>query len=95
MGKFNFTGKFKRDAVAQIVERGHSTAEVSQRIGVKQGLHQTPCRCIISLRHFYRGRALPYRIFIFETLLVMGRNHWFILPMACRDVKRHVLLLLA
>ena len=34
MGKFNFTEEFKREAVAQIVERGYSTAEVSQRLGV-------------------------------------------------------------
>jgi transposase len=34
MGKFNFIEEFKREAVAQIVERGYSTAEVSQRLGV-------------------------------------------------------------
>ena len=34
MGKFNFTDEFKREAVAQIVERGYSTADVSQRLGV-------------------------------------------------------------
>ena len=34
MGKFNFSDEFKREAVAQIVERGYSTAEVSQRLGV-------------------------------------------------------------
>ena len=34
MGKFNFTDEFKREAVAQIVERGYSPAEVSQRLGV-------------------------------------------------------------
>ena len=34
MGNINFTDKFKREAVAQIVERGYSTSEVSQRLGV-------------------------------------------------------------
>ena len=34
MGKFNFTDEFKREAVSQIVERGYSPAEVSQRLGV-------------------------------------------------------------
>ena len=34
MGKFNFSEEFKRDAVAQIIDRGYSTAEVSQRLGV-------------------------------------------------------------
>jgi len=34
MGKLNFTDEFKREAVAQIVERGYSTAEVYQRLGV-------------------------------------------------------------
>ena len=34
MGKFNFSDEFKREAVAQIVERGSSTAEVSLRLGV-------------------------------------------------------------
>ena len=34
MGKFNFSDEFKREAVAQIVERGYSAAEVSQRLGV-------------------------------------------------------------
>ena len=34
MGNINFTDKIKREAAAQIVERGHSTSEVSQRLGV-------------------------------------------------------------
>ena len=34
MGKPNFSDEFKRDAVAQIVERGYPVAEVSQRLGV-------------------------------------------------------------
>ena len=33
MGKPNFSDEFKRDAVAQIVERGYPVAEVSQRLG--------------------------------------------------------------
>lgn len=34
MGKCNFSEEFKRDAVAQITERGYPVAEVSQRLGV-------------------------------------------------------------
>ena len=34
MGKANFSDDFKRDAVAQITERGYPVAEVSQRLGV-------------------------------------------------------------
>ena len=34
MGKLNFSEAFKRDAVAQITERGYPVAEVSQRLGV-------------------------------------------------------------
>ena len=33
MGKPNFSDEFKRDAVAQIAERGYPVAEVSQRLG--------------------------------------------------------------
>lgn len=36
MGKVNFSDDFKRDAVAQITERGYRIAEVSQRLGVSQ-----------------------------------------------------------
>lgn len=36
MGKANFSDEFKRDAVAQITERGYPVAEVSQRLGVSQ-----------------------------------------------------------
>jgi transposase len=36
MGKANFSEEFKRDAVAQIVERGYPVAEVSHRLGVSQ-----------------------------------------------------------
>ena len=36
MGKANFSDDFKRDAVAQITERGYRVAEVSQRLGVSQ-----------------------------------------------------------
>ena len=36
MGKGNFTEDFKRDAVAQIVDRGYPVAEVSRRLGVSQ-----------------------------------------------------------
>ncbi len=34
MGKGNFSDDFKRDAVAQITERGYPVAEVSRRLGV-------------------------------------------------------------
>lgn len=34
MGKANFSDDFKRDAVAQITERGYPVAEVSARLGV-------------------------------------------------------------
>ena len=33
MGKPNFSDEFKRDAMAQITERGYPLAEVSQRLG--------------------------------------------------------------
>jgi transposase len=36
MGRANFSEEFKRDAVAQITERGYPVAEVSQRLGVSQ-----------------------------------------------------------
>ena len=36
MGKPNFSDEFKRDAVAQITERGYPVAEVSQWLGVSQ-----------------------------------------------------------
>lgn len=34
MGRGNFSEEFKRDAVAQITERGYRVADVSQRLGV-------------------------------------------------------------
>ena len=34
MGKANFSGAFKRDAVAQITDREYPVAGVSQRLGV-------------------------------------------------------------
>jgi transposase len=36
MGKANFSEEFKRDAVAQITERGYPVSEVSKRLGVSQ-----------------------------------------------------------
>jgi len=36
MGKPSFSDEFKRDAVAQITDRGYRVAEVSQRLGVSQ-----------------------------------------------------------
>ncbi|GGD77073.1 transposase [Croceicoccus mobilis] len=36
MGKPNFSDEFKRDAVAQIIERGYPVVEVSERLGVSQ-----------------------------------------------------------
>ena len=35
MGKGDFSDEFKRDAVAQITERGYPVSEVSQRLGVR------------------------------------------------------------
>lgn len=34
MGKTNFSDDFKRDAVAQITERGYPVSEASERLGV-------------------------------------------------------------
>ena len=34
MGMSNFSDEFKRDAVAQITERGYPVSEASQRLGV-------------------------------------------------------------
>jgi hypothetical protein len=45
MGKPNFSDEFKRDAVAQITERGYPVAEVSQRLtawAVSPDLRFTP-----------------------------------------------------
>ena len=36
MGDYNYSDDFKRDAVAQITERGYPVAEVSKRLGVSQ-----------------------------------------------------------
>lgn len=36
MGTGNFSDDFKRDAVAQITDRGYPVAEVSKRLGVSQ-----------------------------------------------------------
>ena len=36
MGTVNFSDDFKRDAVAQITERGYPVKEVSARLGVSQ-----------------------------------------------------------
>jgi transposase len=36
MGKGNYSDEFKRDAVAQITERGYPVGEVAQRLGVSQ-----------------------------------------------------------
>ena len=34
MSGIRFTDEFKRDAVAQVVERGYSVSEVSERLGI-------------------------------------------------------------
>ena len=36
MGKANFTEDFKRDAVAQVTERGYPVAEVAARLGISK-----------------------------------------------------------
>ena len=46
-----FTDEFKRDAVAQITERGYPVAEVSKRLGVSQH----------SLQAWRRNRSRPSR----------------------------------
>lgn len=33
-GRIKYTEEFKKDAVAQVVDRGHSVLEVSRRLGV-------------------------------------------------------------
>ena len=46
MGKANFSDDFKRDAVAQISERGYPVAEVWQRLGVSQhSLYEWKKKC--------------------------------------------------
>jgi transposase-like protein len=44
MGKPNFSDEFKRDAVAQITERGYPVAEVSEHRD--QFRVRTMCRCL-------------------------------------------------
>ncbi|MBU2936238.1 transposase [Pacificibacter marinus] len=34
MSGIRFTDEFKRDAVAQVVDRGYSVAEASERLGI-------------------------------------------------------------
>ncbi len=34
MGTSNFSEEFKRDAVAQVTERGHAVADVAKRLGI-------------------------------------------------------------
>jgi transposase-like protein len=41
MGKGNFSDDFKRDAVAQISERGYPVSEVSERLGNIRSLPQS------------------------------------------------------
>jgi len=36
MGRADFSDEFKRDALAQITERGFRLAEISERFGVSQ-----------------------------------------------------------
>jgi transposase len=37
MSGIRFTDEFKRDAVAQVLDRGYSVAEVSERLGISRG----------------------------------------------------------
>lgn len=49
MGKSNFSDDFKRDAVAQITERGYPVAEVSERLGVSTySLYQWKKKFVVS-----------------------------------------------
>lgn len=55
MGKPNFSDEFKRDAVAQITERGYPVAEVSQRFEVstsRSRLRHTSAACRSVQRSF-------------------------------------------
>jgi len=65
MSGIRFTDEFKRDAVAQVVDRGYSVAEVSERLGtpltgrrfVKQICREgAPSLCTHGRRSF-RSRA--------------------------------------
>jgi len=46
MGKVNFSDDFKRDAVAQINERGYPVAEVSQRLPKLQAAPHGSCQAV-------------------------------------------------
>ena len=43
MSGIRFTDEFKRDAVAQVVDRGYSVAEVSERLGISTKSLYTWC----------------------------------------------------
>ena len=38
MSGIGFTHEFKRDAVAQVVDRGYSVVEVSERLGISKNI---------------------------------------------------------
>ncbi|NVO29142.1 transposase [Donghicola sp. C2-DW-16] len=54
MGTVNFTEKFKRDAVAQVTERGYPVKEVSERLDVS-----THSLCAWKHKHAHDGMLSP------------------------------------
>jgi transposase-like protein len=53
-----FTDEFKRDAVAQVVERGYAVSEVAERLGI------IPSRCTRGSRSFQSHRMYEPRFWI-------------------------------
>ena len=55
MGTANFTDEFKRDAVAQITERGYPIKEVSERLGGQSAL----ASCLEAQSSGTRSASMP------------------------------------
>jgi hypothetical protein len=66
MSKSNFSDEFKRDAVAQITERGYPVAEVSERLGVSQHLYRPRFVTTLMLPQRVRSTVLVQTVFQFE-----------------------------
>jgi transposase len=69
MRKGDFSDEFKRDAVAQITERGYPVAEVSRRLGVSQhSLYEWKKKFLKSSSNSGEdGQAAEIRRFMWET----------------------------
>jgi transposase len=69
MRKGDFSDEFKRDAVAQITERGYPVAEVSRRLGVSQhSLYEWKKKFLKSSSSSGEdGQAAEIRRFMWET----------------------------